>query len=139
MKCLEKDRSRQHTRRPTALARDLERYLGDEPVEACPPSAQAIGCAGLRAQVQEGALATTAAFALSFDLRGAVMSTLLAVWATSAETKAKLAEHAAAQWQRLAARLWNDSQQALAALTEGDKRRDEARFAAYGVRNRELA
>jgi serine/threonine protein kinase/tetratricopeptide (TPR) repeat protein len=38
MKCLEKDRTRRY---PTAncLARDLERYLHDEPVEACPPSA----------------------------------------------------------------------------------------------------
>ena len=26
-------------RRRTALARDIERYLQDEPVEACPPSA----------------------------------------------------------------------------------------------------
>lgn len=38
MKCLEKDRSRRYE---TAgdLARDLERYLRDEPVEASPPSA----------------------------------------------------------------------------------------------------
>jgi WD40 repeat protein/serine/threonine protein kinase len=38
MKCLEKDRARRYE---TAgeLARDVERYLGDEPVLACPPSA----------------------------------------------------------------------------------------------------
>jgi serine/threonine protein kinase/tetratricopeptide (TPR) repeat protein len=38
MKCLEKDRDRRY---PTAngLALDLQRYLSDEPVEACPPSA----------------------------------------------------------------------------------------------------
>jgi WD40 repeat protein len=37
MKCLEKDR---HRRYETAysLARDIERYLHDDPVEACPPS-----------------------------------------------------------------------------------------------------
>jgi serine/threonine protein kinase len=38
MKCLEKDRNRRYES-PGALARDLERYLGDEPVLACPPSA----------------------------------------------------------------------------------------------------
>src|SRR5208282_2745064 len=38
MKCLEKDRSRRYET-ANGLARDLERHLADEPVEACPPSA----------------------------------------------------------------------------------------------------
>src|SRR5262249_1655470 len=38
MKCLEKDRSRRYET-ANALARDVARYLADEPVEACPPSA----------------------------------------------------------------------------------------------------
>src|SRR5204863_1160839 len=37
MKCLEKDRTRRYET-ATGLARDVERYLKDEPVEACPPS-----------------------------------------------------------------------------------------------------
>src|SRR5262249_28929331 len=37
MKALEKDRSRYET--ANGLARDLQRYLADEPVQACPPSA----------------------------------------------------------------------------------------------------
>jgi WD40 repeat protein/serine/threonine protein kinase len=37
MKCLEKDRSRRYET-ASGLARDVERYLHDEPVEACPPS-----------------------------------------------------------------------------------------------------
>src|SRR5262249_29378489 len=37
MKCLEKDRSRRYET-ANGLARDVERYLQDEPVEACPPS-----------------------------------------------------------------------------------------------------
>jgi WD40 repeat protein/serine/threonine protein kinase len=37
MKCLEKDRSRRYET-ANGLARDVERYLHDEPVEACPPS-----------------------------------------------------------------------------------------------------
>jgi serine/threonine-protein kinase len=38
MKCLEKDRSRRYET-ADALAKDVARYLADEPVEACPPSA----------------------------------------------------------------------------------------------------
>jgi serine/threonine protein kinase/WD40 repeat protein len=38
MKCLEKDRNRRYES-ASALAQDLERYLRDEPVHACPPSA----------------------------------------------------------------------------------------------------
>ncbi len=38
MKCLEKDRSRRYES-AGELGRDLERYLADRPVEACPPSA----------------------------------------------------------------------------------------------------
>jgi WD40 repeat protein/serine/threonine protein kinase len=37
MKCLEKDRNRRYET-ANGLAHDLERYLGDEPVQACPPS-----------------------------------------------------------------------------------------------------
>ncbi len=38
MKCLEKDRNRRYET-ANGLARDIERYLTDEPVQACPPSA----------------------------------------------------------------------------------------------------
>jgi serine/threonine protein kinase/tetratricopeptide (TPR) repeat protein len=38
MKCLEKDRNRRYET-ASELAQDIERYLHDEPVKACPPSA----------------------------------------------------------------------------------------------------
>jgi serine/threonine protein kinase len=38
MKCLEKDRNRRYET-PSSLASDIEHYLHDEPVQACPPSA----------------------------------------------------------------------------------------------------
>jgi tetratricopeptide (TPR) repeat protein len=38
MKCLEKDRNRRYET-ANGLAMDVERYLGEEPVQACPPSA----------------------------------------------------------------------------------------------------
>ena len=37
MKCLEKDRNRRYET-ASALAADIEHYLHDEPVQACPPS-----------------------------------------------------------------------------------------------------
>jgi serine/threonine protein kinase len=39
MRCLEKDRTRRYES-ASGLARDIERHLRDEPVEACPPSAR---------------------------------------------------------------------------------------------------
>ena len=49
LKCLEKDRGRRY-QAASGLARDLEHYLADEPVEACPPTA-AIPAAQVRPQV----------------------------------------------------------------------------------------
>src|SRR5262249_53269839 len=96
MKCLEKDRSRRYDT-ASGLARDVERYLADEPVEACPPSASY----RLRkfAHKYKKALVTVAAFA-ALLVAGVVVSTLLAVWATSAEREAnrqRIASEAAKQ------------------------------------------
>jgi serine/threonine protein kinase/tetratricopeptide (TPR) repeat protein len=85
MRCLEKDRTRRYET-ASGLARDVERYLADEPVEACPPSA------GYRlrkfARKHRGALAAAAACALLL-LAGAAVSTWQAVRATRAEQDAK--------------------------------------------------
>jgi WD40 repeat protein/tetratricopeptide (TPR) repeat protein len=85
MKGLEKDRTRRYET-ANALARDIERYLNDEPVEACPPSA------GYRlwkfAHKYRRVLATAGAFVLLL-----AAATLASVWqairATLAETKAQ--------------------------------------------------
>jgi hypothetical protein len=70
MKCLEKDRARRYET-ANGLARDIERYLADEAVEACPPSA------GYRlrkfARKHRATLAVTAAF-VSLLLAAAVVS-----------------------------------------------------------------
>ena len=124
LKCLEKDRGRRY-QAASGLARDLEHYLADEPVEACPPTA------GYRlrkfARKHRTALVTAAAFAILL-VAGVVVSTWQAVRATSAERMAKQAELEANQ-QRLAAEV--AKQQALEAKTEADKQRDEARLTAY--------
>src|SRR6266852_909522 len=53
MKSLEKDRSRRYEA-ADGLARDIRRYLADEPVEACPPST-GLQAAEARPQVQDAA------------------------------------------------------------------------------------
>jgi serine/threonine protein kinase/tetratricopeptide (TPR) repeat protein len=84
MKCLEKDRTRRYET-ANGLARDVERYLADEPVEACPPSK------GYRlrkfARKHRQLLATAAAFALLLVL-GIVFSAVQAVRARTAERQA---------------------------------------------------
>ena len=72
LKCLEKDRGRRY-QAASGLARDLEHYLADEPVEACPPTA------GYRlrkfARKHRTALVTAAAFAILL-VAGVVVSTV---------------------------------------------------------------
>jgi WD40 repeat protein/serine/threonine protein kinase len=84
MRCLEKDRTRRYET-ANGLARDLEHYLADEPVEACPPSA------GYRlrkfARKHRKLLASAAAFAALLVL-GVVASGWQAVRATQAEEQA---------------------------------------------------
>jgi WD40 repeat protein/serine/threonine protein kinase len=84
MKALEKDRNRRYET-ANGLARDVERYLHDEPVEACPPSA------GYKlskfAHKHKAGLATAAAF-VGMLLVGTIISTWQAVRATSAENEA---------------------------------------------------
>jgi serine/threonine protein kinase len=81
MKALEKDRARRYET-ANGLARDIERYLHDEPVEACPPSATY----RLRklARKHRASMATLAGFAMVIMI-AAIVSTLLAIRATTAE------------------------------------------------------
>ncbi len=84
MKCLEKDRTRRYES-ANGLARDVERYLHDEPVEACPPST------GYRlrkfARKNRQLLATAMAFVLLLVL-GTLFSVFQAWRARAAEQQA---------------------------------------------------
>ena len=92
MKCLEKNRTRRYET-ANGLARDIERYLNDEVVEACPPSA------GYRirkfARKYKKALVTVGAFAVLL-VTATVVSLGLASWALQerkqAEGQKQLAE-----------------------------------------------
>jgi len=119
MKCLEKERSRRYDT-VSALARDVERYLTDEPVEACPPSARYR--LGKIVRKYRKALATAAVFAVVL-VTASVLSTLLAVWAMSAEREAYR--------QRVAAE--EARQVAVVARGDADLERDEARILAYSA------
>jgi serine/threonine protein kinase len=106
MKCLEKDRSRRYET-ANGLAHDLERYLADEPVEACPPSSTY----RLRkfAGKYKKALATAATF-VAVLLIGAVVSTWQAIRATNAEVSA-LKERERAESNEIAAVVANEQTQ----------------------------
>ena len=84
MKCLEKDRTRRYET-ASALAGDVERYLHDEPVQACPPSARYRF--GKFARRNKAALGTVAAVIVALIL-GTVVSTWQAIRASNAEAHA---------------------------------------------------
>jgi len=90
MKCLEKDRDRRYET-ANGLAQDLERYLADEPVLACPPSA------GYRlrkfARRHRAMFRAAAAFTVVLIL-AVIVSTWQAIRATMAERTARAAEGA---------------------------------------------
>ena len=91
MKCLEKDRTRRYET-PNGFARDLQHYLDDEPVEACPPST--LYRLRKTTRKHQWAIATAASF-LSLILIGLVVSISLANSALNARNEATLAREAA--------------------------------------------
>jgi eukaryotic-like serine/threonine-protein kinase len=98
MKALEKDRTRRYET-ANGLARDIQRYLSDEPVEACPPSTTY----RLRkfARKHRTVLATAGTIALLL-LAGVAASTWQAVRARRAQQAALLAAHAEAEQREFA-------------------------------------
>ncbi len=93
MKALEKDRNRRYES-ANALARDVQRYLDDEPVEACPPSLRyRVGKVTRR---HKGLLATAGAIFIAL-----LMGTGIATWqAVLAEAAAQQAENKQAEAER---------------------------------------
>jgi tetratricopeptide (TPR) repeat protein len=91
MKALEKDRNRRYET-ANGFAHDIERYLNDEPVEACPPSA------GYRlrkfARKYKKVLATMGAFA-ALLVAATVSSIVLASWALRERNQAEEQKRAA--------------------------------------------
>jgi serine/threonine protein kinase/tetratricopeptide (TPR) repeat protein len=98
MKCLEKDRNRRYAT-SNALAMDLQRYLADEPVLACPPSA------GYRLRKFASKYKTPlrmAGLTAVFLMLAAAVGTWQAVRATLAEKRALVERDRAAASFRMA-------------------------------------
>ncbi len=85
MKALEKERSRRYET-ANGLARDIDRYLRDEPVEACPPST---GYRFRKFARRNRAVMLTVSLISVAMLLGTVISTWQAVRATRAEALAE--------------------------------------------------
>ncbi len=85
MKCLEKDRNRRYDS-ANSLAADIERYLNDEPVHACPPSATYRF--GKFVRRHKAALAAAAGLAgvLVLTLAGLAVGSLL-IWRANNEAR----------------------------------------------------
>ena len=93
MKALEKDRNRRYET-ADGLARDIQRYLSDQPVEACPPSATY----RFRKFARRNRVGLTMAVLVSASLvLGTVVSTWQAIRATRAERLAEAARTAEAE------------------------------------------
>jgi tetratricopeptide (TPR) repeat protein len=91
MKCLEKDRNRRYET-ANAFAMDLQRYLADEPVQACPPSA----VYRFRKFARRNKVAlTTAALVAAALLLGTAVSVWQAVRANEERDRAREAERKA--------------------------------------------
>jgi serine/threonine protein kinase len=126
MKALEKDRTRRYET-ANGLARDIQRYLCDEPVEACPPSASY----RLRkfARKHRTVLATVAALAVSL-IGGIGVSSWQAVRATRAEADANEAAEAARQAKLDAEGQKDEALQSAAREAQERKKAEEATVAA---------
>jgi WD40 repeat protein/serine/threonine protein kinase len=119
MKALEKDRNRRYES-ANGLARDVERYLHDEPVEACPPTA------GYKlrklARKHKAGLTTAVGFTVML-LLGTAISAWQAVRATQAEGVARVHEQQASD---NAAQAQAKEQEANQQRNEAQQQRDEA-------------
>lgn len=119
MKALEKERTRRYDS-AGSLAKDVERYLQDEPVEARPTSAwyrfQKL------ARRHRGALLTSAVVATALIV-GLVVSVWQAVRATKAEQTASLDRDAAVTARGIADRKTNEANAALSALQAAQEQR----------------
>jgi tetratricopeptide (TPR) repeat protein len=110
MKCLEKDRTRRYAT-ANALALDLERYLNDEPVEACPPSAGY----RVRKYVRRNKGPVLSALAITLALLG---GTGVALWQAMAATRARDVALQAAEAERAARDTANAKQEETRAVLQ---------------------
>jgi WD40 repeat protein/serine/threonine protein kinase len=126
MKCLEKDRTRRYDT-ANSLARDVERYLHDEPVEACPPSVRY----RLRKFARKYRMPVTVAAAFVLLLTaGVVVSTWQVVRATRAESEAVLQADVAKVAEREATKKRQEAEAAQEQARKAEARMQRLYYAA---------
>jgi serine/threonine protein kinase/tetratricopeptide (TPR) repeat protein len=114
MKALEKDRNRRYET-ANAFAQDVQRYLADEPVLACPPSS----AYRFRKLVRRNKRAVTvAAVILALVLAGTAVSTWQAIRATLAERDTRDALAQVTAEQAKAQEALDEAREALDTLTD---------------------
>ncbi|HEY1599159.1 MAG TPA: protein kinase [Pirellulales bacterium] len=125
MKALEKNRRRRYAT-ASGLARDIERYLRDEPIEARPPSA--IYRFQKFARRNRAAI-TTVALVCAALICGTIVSTWQAVRATHAErlAEARLTAETAARGDAENARAAESQQRAIAEMERNEAESQRAR------------
>jgi tetratricopeptide (TPR) repeat protein len=124
MKCLEKDRNRRYAT-ANGLAADVERYLHDEPVQACPPSTWY----RLRKSVRRNRVPFIAASAVALLMLLSIVSLVVSnvrVRHEQARTSAEM--HRAEQAETLALRRAGEIQQGLEKLKAANELVNTARF-----------
>jgi serine/threonine protein kinase len=130
MKCLEKDRTRRYET-ANGLARDVERYLHDEPVEACPPS---VMYRLRKAARKHRRLLTAATCFAALLVAAAAVSTALATWAMRSEAAATAARNHAESALKRETAAHADAEAARAkAETYADRLSRATRFASEGI------
>ena len=125
MKCLEKDRSRRYET-ANGLARDVERYLADESVEACPPSV-GYRLSKLVSRYRGAVLATSIIFLLLVaGIAGTTWGLLRANQAREAEAnRAEGEKRANAQAQKLLVQIEKGSEILASVFGDLDPRAEE--------------
>lgn len=119
MKALEKDRARRYET-ANGLARDIQRFLNDEPVEACPPSA----VYRIRKFARKNRAALIAAGLVTLAL---LAGTAVSTWQAMVARKAESAAQRAAEAQtRERERAEENERRALAAANAEKLAKDEA-------------
>ena len=101
MKCLEKERDRRYET-CTSLARDIQRYLVNEPIEARPPSASYLFGKFLKRNKATVAAATAVFLALIAGIAGTSVGLIRAEQARQDAVAAQLAETDRAEGERIA-------------------------------------
>ena len=139
MKSLDKDRSRRYET-ANGLARDIERYLADEPVQACPPSV----AYQLRKYVRRhrGLVAAASAILLAV-LLGAIGTTaglMRAAWERTAKQTANknaaISDRLARDARKATAVAQNAEKQAVSLLARAEAAEREVQISAHASRAR---